>query len=1084
MFVVSVVGLLASAGILLAPILPPLTQTGRHVGIPGGGLAPAAPSRAQYQRAYLYERARKRLMTSIEVEHTRGPVRATPGRTGGAVVAGFYVNWDETSKTSLRQNIDHLTHLIPEWLQLKPSGAEFAADVDAEVEQLATEHGLPVIPLINNYHDGWHPEAVHELLRDRRKQEQLTASLKAFLLKHRFAGINIDFEMLDSQDRKHFTDFARRLATALHPKGLLVTFDLPADDSSYDLAGLARHADFLIPMLYDEHDQAGGAGPIASNPWFEQQLAAFCAQVPPAKVIAGIGAYGYDWQAGKEGAQSQTFAEATRSAQGASAQILLDPDSGNGQFAYWDEKHAVHQVWLLDAVSAYNHVQLAGQHGVRGAALWRIGSEDPSMWEFLTRDKLFQAADAQSLKVCRYGYEVDFEGTGEVLQIVSRPADGLREIRTDPKTGLIVEAKYTQYPSPWVVQRFGGQKKQVALTFDDGPDANWTPEILDVLKREKVPATFFVIGANAERRPELVRRIVGEGHEIGVHTFTHPNIAEVSPRRVRLELNATQRAIEAITGRSTILFRPPYNADADPRTPEELIPIDRAQELKYITVGESIDPQDWSRPGVDQIEKIVMQGVSAASVILLHDGGGDRTETVKALPVIIARLKGAGFRFVSVSELIGRPKDAVMPPVPNREDLIVGADRTLFMLSFGLTRAVGYVFIAAIILGLSRVLFTGILAAIQARSPHIGPPGFRPPVSVIIPAYNEELTIERTVRAILASKHRDIEVIVVDDGSQDRTAAVAREAFEAEPRVRVIQKPNGGKASAINTGIRVAKHDYIISLDADTLFAPDTIGRLVSHFADEKVGAVSGNVRVGNPINILTRWQKLEYVTSQNFDRRAYDLLNCVPVVPGAVGAWRRKAVEEAGLYSPQTLAEDTDMTFSVRRLGYRIVTDNSAVAYTEAPHTLRTLGIQRFRWSFGTLQCLWKHRRALFNPRYGAFGWVALPSLWLYQVLFQAISPVADFSLIWAVFHYNFAPVAFFYALFFISELVSAAFAFGLDRQSPRLLPWLFLQRLVYRQLMYYVIIKALARAIGGSATGWGKFARSGTAVAAEDAK
>jgi len=1082
MFVVSVLGVLASAGLLLAPILPPLTAAGRKVGIPSGGMAPAAPSRAEYQRAFLYERARRRLIANINREKQAGKsTTVQPQPPSGSVVAAFYVNWDDTSKTSLKRNIQHLTHVIPEWLKLKPDGYEFDTELDDDVTETATRNGVAVVPLISNYHDDWQPESLHQLLRDRRKQDRLIASLRSFLLSHRFAGINLDLEQLDVRDRRHYVDFVRRLGIALHQRRLLLTIDLPVGDPAYDAPSLARYADWLMPMLYDEHDQSGTAGPIASNPWLEQQLATLCQSVPASKIVAALGAYAYDWKAGGVGAEPQTFAEATRSAQDAGTQILLDGDSGNAHFAYWDDARTVHQVWLLDACTAYNHLRLAEQHGVLGVAVWRIGSEDPSVWSFLDPKTLYAPFDVQTLKECRYGYEVDFDGQGEVLQIVSGPSEGQREIRSDPKTGLIVAEKYTAYPSPWVVHRFGGHRKEVAITFDDGPDERWTPGILDILKRENVPATFFLIGTNAENAPDLVRRIYAEGHEIGNHTFTHPNIAEVSRRRVKLELNATQRVIEAAVGRSTLLFRPPYNADAEPTSPEELLPIVRAQQLGYVTVGESIDPQDWARPGVEEIEKTVMQGANAASVILLHDGGGDRSDTLEALPIIIARLRAAGFRFVSVSSLIGKTRDAVMPPVSDQEDLIVGADRYLFTLSFGLTRAVGCLFVAAIVLGISRVVFTGLLAGIQARFPHKGRAGFRPPVTVVIPAYNEESTIARTVQSILASRYDDLEVIVVDDGSTDATAHAIHSQFANEPRVRVLRKPNGGKATAINAGVRVAKHDFIISLDADTLFLPTTIPTLIAHFADERVGAVSGNVKVGNARNVLTRWQKLEYVTSQNFDRRAYDLLNCVPVVPGAVGAWRRKAIEEAGLYSPQTLAEDTDMTFSVRRLGYRIVTDNAALAYTEAPETLRTLGQQRFRWSFGTLQCLWKHRGALFNPRYGAFGWVALPSLWLYSVIFQAVSPMADFSLVWAMFHYNFTTVAFYYALFFVAELISAAFAFGLDGENPRILPWLFLQRFLYRQLMYYVIIKSLARALSGTATGWGKFARSGTAAAPE---
>jgi len=304
--------------------------------------------------------------------------------------------------------------------------------------------------------------------------------------------------------------------------------------------------------------------------------------------------------------------------------------------------------------------------------------------------------------------------------------------------------------------------------------------------------------------------------------------------------------------------------------------------------------------------------------------------------------------------------------------------------------------------------------------------------------------------------------------------------------VTVIRKPNGGKASALNLGIKQCRGEIIVALDADTVFAPDTVNKLVRHFADPAIGAVSGNVKVGNRNNPLTIWQAVEYITSQNFDRRAFDLLNCITVVPGAVGAWRKDAVVLAGMYSSQTLAEDTDLTFKIRKLGYRIVTDNAALAYTEAPDSLRDLAKQRFRWAFGTLQCLWKHRSALMNPRYGAFGTIAMPSLWVYQIGFQAIAPIVDLTIVWSLIyshfiapntsHQNASMLLGYWALFSAVELLGAWVAFRLDREDKKLLVWLLFQRFVYRQLMYYVIVKSLVFAVRGSVVGWGKFERKGT--------
>jgi len=355
-----------------------------------------------------------------------------------------------------------------------------------------------------------------------------------------------------------------------------------------------------------------------------------------------------------------------------------------------------------------------------------------------------------------------------------------------------------------------------------------------------------------------------------------------------------------------------------------------------------------------------------------------------------------------------------------------------------------------------------------------------------VAAYNEAKVIVRTIETLLQSDYRDIEIVIVDDGSQDETSEVVRAAYGGDPRITLIRKENGGKASALNLGIKECRGEIVVALDADTIFTPETISRLVRHFADPAIGAVSGNVKAGNRNGPLTIWQAVEYITSQNFDRRAFDLLNCITVVPGAVGAWRKDAIILAGLYSSETLAEDTDLTFKIRRLGYRIVTDNEALAYTEVPDTLRNLAKQRFRWAFGTLQCLWKHRSALFNPRFRAFGMVALPSLWIYQIFFQAIAPIVDLAVLWSiVFDTYISPEAYgqqafmllgYWALFSTVELAGAWMAFRLDKEDKRLLWWLVLQRFVYRQLMYYVIVKSIFVALRGSLVGWGKVERKGT--------
>jgi cellulose synthase/poly-beta-1,6-N-acetylglucosamine synthase-like glycosyltransferase len=364
---------------------------------------------------------------------------------------------------------------------------------------------------------------------------------------------------------------------------------------------------------------------------------------------------------------------------------------------------------------------------------------------------------------------------------------------------------------------------------------------------------------------------------------------------------------------------------------------------------------------------------------------------------------------------------------------------------------------------------------------------------VLIPCFNEEKVIASSVERILASEWKNLEVIVLDDGSADGTSEEVRKHFADEPRVRLFTFENGGKARALNRGLQYASGEVVVALDADTLFPPATIGRLVRWFADPGIGAVAGNALVGNRLNIVTRWQALEYVTAQNLERRALAALGAVTVVPGAVGAWRRSALDALGGYPDDTLAEDQDMTIAVQRAGWKVGFDPQARAWTEAPDTVEGLLKQRFRWSFGTLQCIWKHRAALFDRKRPVLGFIALPQIWLFQIVLAAAAPLVDLAVVAAlvtgIFGYFFHPVEWnnddlirsllYWAVFIFVDISAGALGMALERQAPwKDLIWLPIQRFGYRQLMYYVVLKALNAAIHGRLVGWGKLERRATAV------
>jgi cellulose synthase/poly-beta-1,6-N-acetylglucosamine synthase-like glycosyltransferase len=435
-----------------------------------------------------------------------------------------------------------------------------------------------------------------------------------------------------------------------------------------------------------------------------------------------------------------------------------------------------------------------------------------------------------------------------------------------------------------------------------------------------------------------------------------------------------------------------------------------------------------------------------------------------------------------------------MPPLAPTMALMT--DRVVFLTLSYLGDAFTICFQIAIALGVLRLLvLAGLALWNRQRRAYEKPPALGAlPVSVLIPAYNEEVVIAATVARILASDYPGLEVIVIDDGSRDRTGDVLRERFGGEKRVRVLTVANAGKAAALNTGLAHASGEVVVALDADTLFDTDTISRLARWFTDEKIGAVAGNAKVGNRINTITRWQALEYIVAQNLERRALAALGTLTVVPGAVGAWRRSALQALGGFPLETLAEDQDLTIAVQRAGWRVLFDPSAIARTEAPATMRGLARQRFRWAYGTLQCLWKYHDVTFNPRYGALGLVALPQVWLFQIILSTLAPLVDLSFIWqiltALMNYvqhgaefnsaNVQKIAIYYCVFMVVDLLAAMVGFVMEkREDWSLLWWLMLQRFGYRQLMYYVVIRSIFAALRGPSVGWGKLERAGTVKA-----
>ncbi|HMF71552.1 MAG TPA: polysaccharide deacetylase family protein, partial [Flavitalea sp.] len=858
------------------------------------------------------------------------------------VRAAFYVDWDPQSSYSLQKNIDKLNMVLPEWFFIDPSTDTLRPQIDMTALDLMKKHHVKIVPLINNINEQigegeFDGRIIQRILHNPVKRERLISDILKYLNKYQLQGINIDFEEFREKSDEPIIAFQKELYEKLHRQRLIVTQDIMANNEDFNVSALSAVNDYMFLMAYDEHYSTSVPGAISSQQWIEKVLDETAKEVPSEKIIVCVAGYGYDWADGDE-ASTVTYQQALANAKQYNAKINFNNHTYNNDYAYIDAEAVKHHVYFTDAVTNFNTMRFADEYGTAGTALWRLGSEDERLWAFYNRSLTNQSItqrpfDFENLRSVNTPVEKpDYIGDGEVLNVITETEPGKIDLELDSAEEMIAEQHYVQLPTKYVIQKYGKVHKQVILTFDDGPDQEYTPQVLDILKKEKVPAAFFIVGMQAENNLPLLKRIYNEGHEIGNHTFTHPNIATVSTERAATEMETTRLLIEAITGRSTVLFRAPYNADAEPTSEVELKPVALSKQKNYYTVGESIDPSDWEKGvSADSVYARTIRQYETnpeKGIILLHDAGGNRQATIDALPRIIHYFKNKGVGFTTIAGLLNTSKDVVMPVV---HDNLIHLDSGVALFGYSLEHFLTSAFWVAIVLGFIRILLMAIMAFLQkirnANRQHIYASALKefPAVSIIIPAYNEEVNAVKTIENLLQQDYPNFNIIFVDDGSTDATCQIVQKAFSESQKVTVLGKPNGGKALALNFGISQTNNEYVVCIDADTQLRPDAVTQLMKRMIiptknTAEIGAVAGNVKVGNENTLLTKWQSIEYITAQNFDRRAFDLINGITVVPGAIGAFKKEAIETAGGFSNDTLAEDCDLTIRILRNGYQVI--------------------------------------------------------------------------------------------------------------------------------------------------------------------
>ena len=1009
--------------------------------------------------------------------------------------AAFYVNWDPMSYASLKESIGSLNLVMPEWFYINQKNFGLEEHIDAKGYQLMKKTGIPVMPVITNAYNGeFQSKTVTALLQNKKKRQTLIREMLQSCQRHHFVGLNIDFEEVQTSSNEALTAFVKELSDAFHQHGLYVTQDIQSGNEDYDVRELAKYDDYLMLMAYDEHNTVSAPGPVSSQQWTGKLLDAVASQIPEQKIILGIGAYGYDWTNKGDNNQSISIHDAMSLAADSETPINFDSNTYSLNFSYDDENDVTHQVYFNDAATNFNTMRYGCEYGVAGFSVWRLGCEDHRLWKFYGKDLAMpqvthlRIGDMETIEGDRVA---DYVGSGEVLDVIGTPRNGNVHLDMDNEDFLINDETYTRIPTSYELEKHGNcGPKDLLLTFDDGPDARWTPQVLRILRQHNVHAAFFMVGLMMEKNLPLVRKVYEDGNLIGDHTFTHHNVAANSPQRTYMELRLTRMLVECITGRSTILFRAPYNADSDPSGNDEIVPLVEASKQNFIDVGEAVDPEDWE-PGVkaETIFERVVKGVEHGHghIILLHDAGGNtRKETVKALPRIIEYLQQKGYRFITLDQYLGRSKDQLMPSVPKGEEYY--AMQANLTLAEGLYAAGNFItalFIIFLVLGLGRLVFMYVLVgkerkkerALEASLANM--PAQQPKVTIIVPAYNEEVDAVSSLENLLNQDYPNYDIVFVDDGSKDNTYNKVKTALGTNEKIHIYTKPNGGKASALNFGIAHTDAEFVVCIDADTKLRSNAVSMLMRHFFADKegrVGAVAGSVKVGNTVNVLTKWQAIEYTTSQNFDRMAYAAINAITVVPGAIGAFRRKAILDAGGLTTDTLAEDCDLTIRVNKAGYRVENENGAIALTEAPEKLGQFIKQRTRWCFGIMQTFWKNRAAMFHPKYKGLGLWALPNMLVFQFIIPTFSPLADVLMVVGLFTGNIGKVLLYYLLFLLVDASISIMAYLHEHERLWGLFWIIPQRLCYRWIMYVVLFKSYIKAIKGELQSWGVLKRTGS--------
>ncbi|MDJ0631022.1 MAG: glycosyltransferase [Rhodobacter sp.] len=1006
------------------------------------------------------------------------------------VVSGFVPYGDATALSGLRANCSRLDAVFYEAFSIGlPGGAirplgEHAADFPLAdfVSGWKSRNRPAAFPVLTPSVEATTAELAR-VLDERTSNGRFFADLEALALENVDGGLCLNLSGHPGLSAAVLEPVVRAIRAKLAAARLQTCLIGPAEAGFWEVEAISELVDRAVVLGF--RAPIAPSEPVAPQGWLESQLPPVRTQLAPDRTSFALATFGEVWTSGARLPERVSFAEAMLRARAYGGETGFSADPGNTVIRYLDDRRRINQIWLADSVSFYNARQV-----VQGApvVLWPLGYEDPAIWSLLgpldDSDRVRMAIEAP----ISFGNHAVVEGSGPFSSIITAAVPGQRRIELS--ASRIRSQSFQSIPSPHRIEYFGddGRPGRLALTFQ-GLGAPWAiKELLTILERRELKATFFVSTRDLLDHRETIPLLIAAGHMIGTQTEPRPSSFMLSRVWTSIRNNMAQHYLAHEYGYRTVFVQNPARHGQLPGDKTVLDQLQGLQAEGYLPVNSSLaapfgrfDPEAF----LARVNETAV--VQPANVMRFDFSRQNDQETISLLPTILDSMTRAGFRIEPLEHMAGlEPNDALHVAAPDR---LRRDEVTYSAIRFGWIGIQNTILLLALVVALRSPIYLSL--AFLRREKYPFDEAYTPPVSVIIPAYNEAKVIESSVRSVLASDYPRLEVVVIDDGSIDETAAVVVDRFRAERRVSLWSEENHGKWFAENLGMGVSKSPIFVIVDADTLIDPGAISHLVQPFKDERVGAVAGTVEIGNRENFLTACQTIEYLVTQAVMRRAYEAFDGIIVVPGAIGAWRAEAVRKAGGVSGNTITEDADLTVAVHRAGYRVAYQPMARSFTEAPNTVRAFLRQRLRWTFGMFQVSWKHKGSILEGL--PVGYISLVDAVWYGLVTSLIYPFVDLVFFASAVYWVFSfategtagltdfPVTASLGFLLLAAVdfvnVLAAFAFS-RRFEWKLLPVVPLLRFGYRQLLYISSIRSILRAMVGRLSSWQKLKRSGTAA------